>query len=75
MIIAQRTRQVVRNRTNFMRAKQAAQHFGIAHSTLWLWVKSKDGFPQPIKASSRVTLFDVDAIEKFLRGSNPLEVV
>ncbi|MGE0347702.1 MAG: helix-turn-helix transcriptional regulator [Hydrogenophaga sp.] len=52
-----------------MRAKQAAQHFGIAHSTLWLWVKSKEGFPQPIKASARVTLFDIDAIEQFLRES------
>lgn len=70
MIIAPRTRHAVRIRTNFMRAKQAAQHFGIAHSTLWLWVKSKEGFPQPIKASARVTLFDIDAIEHFLRESH-----
>jgi predicted DNA-binding transcriptional regulator AlpA len=51
----------------FERAKGAAQHFKIGSSTLWLWVKSRPGFPQPIKAGPGVTLFDIPAIEAFLR--------
>ncbi len=50
------------------RAKGTAQYFKIGHSTLWLWVKSRPGFPQPIKAGPRVTLFDIGAIEEFLRA-------
>ena len=51
----------------FARAKGACQHFQIARSTLWLWVKTRPGFPKPLKASEKVTLFDLRAIEDFLR--------
>lgn len=51
----------------FARAKGACQHFQIARSTLWLWVKTRPGFPKPLKASEKVTLFDLRAIEEFLR--------
>jgi predicted DNA-binding transcriptional regulator AlpA len=52
----------------FARAKGACQHFQIARSTLWLWVKTRPGFPKPLKASEKVTLFDLRAIENFLRN-------
>lgn len=52
----------------FARAKGACQHFQIARSTLWLWVKTRPGFPKPLKASEKVTLFDLPAIEHFLRN-------
>lgn len=51
----------------FARAKGACQHFQIARSTLWLWVKTRPGFPKPLKAGEKVTLFDIPAIEEFLR--------
>ena len=51
----------------FARAKGASSHFQIAHSTLWLWVKTRPGFPKPIKAGQKVTLFDLNAIEAYLR--------
>lgn len=51
----------------FLRAKAASAHFNIAPSTLWHWAKTRRGFPQPLKAGRRVTLFDVQAIERFLR--------
>lgn len=70
MNIAAKHRRVVRLNSNFMRAKEASTHFRIAHSTLWNWVKTRPGFPQPIKAGARVTLFDIDAIEHFLRGED-----
>jgi predicted DNA-binding transcriptional regulator AlpA len=50
-----------------MRAKGAAAYFNIAPSTLWLWVKTRDGFPQPLKAGEKVTLFDVAAIDAYLK--------
>lgn len=52
----------------FARAKGACQHFQIARSTLWLWVKTRPGFPKPLKASDKVTLFDLRAIEDYLRN-------
>jgi predicted DNA-binding transcriptional regulator AlpA len=50
----------------FERAAGACSHFKIGRSTLWMWVKTWPGFPKPIKASQRVTLFDLAAIEAFL---------
>lgn len=54
----------------YARAKGAAAHFQIARSTLWLWAKTLDGFPQPIKAGRRVTLFDLNAIDAFIKSRN-----
>lgn len=51
----------------YVRAKTACEYFQIARSTLWLWAKTRPGFPQPLKAGEKVTLFDLIAIENFLR--------
>jgi predicted DNA-binding transcriptional regulator AlpA len=53
----------------FARAKGACNHFQIARSTLWLWAKTRPGFPKPIKAGEKVTLFDIHAIEEFLMAN------
>jgi predicted DNA-binding transcriptional regulator AlpA len=55
---------------HYARAKGAAAHFQIARSTLWLWAKTLEGFPQPIKAGCRVTLFDLNAIDAFIQSRN-----
>ena len=52
----------------YARASSASKHFQIGRATLWQWVKSRHGFPQPLKASSRVTLFDIAAIERYLQA-------
>lgn len=54
----------------YARAKATCAHFQIARSTLWQWVKSRkaDGFPQPLKAGEKVTLFDINAIDAFLKA-------
>ena len=57
----------------FARAKGACQYFQIARSTLWLWVKTRPGFPKPLKASEKVTLFDLLAIEEFLKTHSDTE--
>jgi len=53
----------------YRRAKEVCEYFRIARSTLWLWVKIRPGFPQPLKAGPRVTLFDIVAIAEYLRRS------
>lgn len=53
---------------HYMRAKKAAAHFRIAPSTLWHWVKTRPGFPAPLKAGPKVTLFDIGAIEAYIKG-------
>jgi predicted DNA-binding transcriptional regulator AlpA len=55
-------------KTNYARAKRACEHFQIARSTLWQWSKTRDGFPKPLKAGERVTLFDINAIDAFLKA-------
>lgn len=52
----------------YARAKRTCEHFQIARSTLWQWTKSRDGFPQPLKAGEKVTLFDINAIDAFLKA-------
>jgi predicted DNA-binding transcriptional regulator AlpA len=51
----------------YARAKHAAEHFKVSKSTLWAWVK-RPGFPKPKRASPKVTLFDVAAIERFIEA-------
>jgi predicted DNA-binding transcriptional regulator AlpA len=52
----------------FARAKAVCCHFQIARSTLWLWAKTRPGFPKPLKAGEKVTLFDIHAIEDYLKA-------
>ena len=56
----------------FMRAKQLAEHLGIGLSTVWLY--AKQGKITPIKISERVTVFNIEAVEKAL-GLNVVEAV
>ncbi len=52
----------------YARAKRAAEHFQISVSSLWAWTKSRKDFPQPLKAGERVTLFDLGAIDSYLKN-------
>ena len=53
---------------SYARARQACKHFQIARSTLWKWCKEREGFPQPLKAGEKVTLFDLNAIDAYLKA-------
>lgn len=48
----------------YMRVKELAKHFGIATSTVWLYVKQ--GKIKSNKVSSYITLFEVEEVEKAL---------
>ena len=52
----------------YARAKSACEHFGISRSTLWLWCKTRKGFPTPLRAGPKVTLFDIAAIDSFIKA-------
>lgn len=60
--------QSTNQKPHYARAKVACAYFQIARSTLWQWVKSRQGFPQPLKAGEKVTLFDINAIDAFLKA-------
>ena len=53
---------------HYERAKAAARFLKISETTLWHWAKTRDDFPKPIKAGTRVTLFDLTAIQAWLQG-------
>jgi len=48
----------------YMRAKELAIYLSCAKSTIWYW--SANGIITPIKLSNRVTVFNVDEVEKAL---------
>ncbi len=52
---------------NYARAKTVCAHFQVSRSTLWQWTKTRHGFPQPLRAGPKVTLFDINAIDAFLK--------
>jgi predicted DNA-binding transcriptional regulator AlpA len=52
----------------YARAKFACAHFGISRSTLWQWCKTRKGFPTPLRAGPKVTLFDLAAIDSFIKA-------
>ncbi|MFV0601943.1 MAG: helix-turn-helix transcriptional regulator [Brachymonas sp.] len=55
------------NLQRFERPRQVCQHLKISNSTLWHWCKTRPDFPKPVKAGERVTLFDLAAINEWLR--------
>lgn len=70
MVVKDSTSDSVAN-PRYARAKPASKYFQIGVSTLWQWSKTRDGFPKPFKAGARVTLFDLNAIEAYLKsGAN-----
>ena len=50
----------------YMRIKELAEHLGVGKSTLWLW--NKQGKISSIKLCERVTVFNVEDVEKSLFG-------
>ncbi len=56
----------------YARASDTAKHLCIGKSTLWQWCGSgpgsRPGFPKPIKAGPKVSLFDLTAIEAYLKA-------
>jgi predicted DNA-binding transcriptional regulator AlpA len=55
---------------NYVRAKEVSAYFKIGDATFWRWVKEREGFPQAFKVSARVALFDLTAIENYLRDQS-----
>jgi predicted site-specific integrase-resolvase len=51
----------------YMRAKDLSKHFGIATSTIWLYLRQ--GKIKSNKVSSYITLFEVTEVEKALIGN------
>ena len=54
----------INNKPKFLRAKELAEYFCIGESTVWYYVKH--GRIRSIKASPKVTIFNVAEVEKAL---------
>ncbi|RBQ27984.1 helix-turn-helix transcriptional regulator [Aliarcobacter vitoriensis] len=54
------------NTQKFMRAKELAKYLGIGLSTVWLY--AKQGKITPKKISGKITVFNVEDVEKALIG-------
>ncbi len=48
----------------YLRAKEVAQYLGVGLSTVWFY--AKQGKLKAKKISQRVTVFDIDEVEKLL---------
>ena len=63
-----------KNKTaKYMRAKQLAQHLGMGLSTVWNL--AKQGKITANKISDRVTVFDVEEVEKALLSKNDDKII
>lgn len=51
----------------FYRPKEVATYLGISIATLWRYVKV--GKIVPIKMSDRITVFDIDELNRFVSSS------
>lgn len=53
--------------TKFIRPKELAEMLCVSYSTVFRYVHSKrdEGFPQPIRFSHSVTLFDREAVKAY----------
>lgn len=56
------SRPVALNMLQSVRPKDAASLLGVGVSTIWAWVKVREGFPKPRKLSSRCTVFDLSEL-------------
>ena len=52
----------------FLRAKEVAKYLGIGLSTVWLYAKK--GKLTPRKISERVTVFNIEEVEKLAGGED-----
>ena len=59
-----------RGQRRYARAKGLATYLDSGISSVWHWVKTKPGFPQPLKFSDGVTLFDLDAVDEFVAAQS-----
>jgi len=50
----------------YIRIAEAASRLKISRSTLYKWIETVEGFPQPIKAGPRVVLMDAFEIAEFV---------
>lgn len=53
--------------SKYLRISDVALKVGIAKSTIWLWV-TQNRFPKPIKLSSRITVWEEQKIEMWLKS-------
>ncbi len=55
---------------DYRRISETCARYKISRSTLWFWVKNRADFPKPYKAGPKVTLFDINEIDAFLKSNN-----
>ena len=67
-VITYQVSPLVATAPQYARAKAVCVRFQIAPSTLWHWLKHSPGFPKPTKVGTRVTLFDLHALEAYFKA-------
>lgn len=53
-------------KTHTATTNEVCYKLGFSASTLSRWVKTRPGFPQPIRLSPRMLRYDLQAIEQYL---------
>ena len=51
----------------YKRTNEVCKIFSISKSTLYRYAKEKPDFPKPIKASPKITLWDIAEIEEYFK--------
>ena len=56
-----------KNNEQFFENSKSNEKTGIAKSTIWLWV-SEGKFPKPIKLSSRITIWEEEKVDNWMKA-------
>jgi predicted DNA-binding transcriptional regulator AlpA len=55
--------------SRYIRVKQLEQDYGIDRVTVWRWGRNpKKRFPRAIRLSSRISVYDAEAIEQWIEN-------
>ncbi len=53
----------------YLRPKQLEQEYGIDTVTIWRWTRNPEKkFPQPVRVSARICLYDAEEVRKWFRN-------
>ena len=50
----------------YYRVKELAEYMGVSATTIWNLTKNEDAFPKPKKLSENTTVWEIDAVHKYM---------
>jgi len=53
-------------REQLLRVSEVAEMFGVSKASIWNWTKDNPNFPKPAKLTSKVTVWKLSELNKYV---------